>query len=134
MQPMAGQATAERREPVMAVVMKAYGPRSLAWRVAAALTVAVPAALLGGCSAALDPTYPAIHDMPAPRSDTPMTAEEIKRATADLVTERNTLNAEAQTTPDNAATGSTPPAAANASKPKPTASAKTQTSGARPNP
>lgn len=106
----------------------------MALRVAAALAVAVPAVLLGGCSAALDPTYPAIHDMPAPRPDTPMTADELKRATADLVTERNTLNAEAQTAPDNAATGSTPPAASNAAKPTPTATAKTQTSGARPNP
>jgi hypothetical protein len=118
----------------MAVGMNTYGPRNLAWRVAAALVVAVPAVLLGGCSAALDPTYPAIHDMPAPRADTPMNSDEIKRATADLVTERNTLNAEAQTTPDNAATGSTPPPAANPAKPAPTATAKTQTSGTRPNP
>jgi hypothetical protein len=89
--------------------------------------------LLGGCSAFIDPAYPPVHDMPAPRADTPLTPAEISRATSDLVTERNTLNAEAKITPDADATGSTP-AAGKGAKKAPVATAKTQTSGARPNP
>jgi hypothetical protein len=129
----ADHGTAERREPGMIVGTKAYSPRGLAWGLVAAVAVAAPAALLGGCSAALDPSYPAVHDMPAPRADTPMTPAEISRATTDLVTERNTLNAEAKTTPDADATGSTP-AATKGAKTAPAAPAKMQTSGARPNP
>jgi len=115
----------------MIVRKKAHSPRGVVWRLVAALSVTGPAALLGGCSAFTDPAYPPVHDLPAPRADAPMTQDEIKRATSDLVTERNTLNAEAKATPDSGATGSTPAASPGA---KPAPAAKTQTSGARPNP
>jgi hypothetical protein len=131
----------------MTVGFKAYSLRGfasglasgLAWRLVVAFAWAGPVALLGGCSAFTDPSYPAIHDMPAPRTDAPMSQDEVKRATSDLVSERNILNAEAQTTPDAAATGSTPAAgsplaAGKAANAPPAAAAKKQTSGARPNP
>jgi hypothetical protein len=131
----------------MTVGIKAYSLHGLvsgfvsglAWRLVVAFALASPVALLGGCSAFTDPSYPAIHDMPAPRTDAPMSQDEVKRATSDLVTERDILNTEAQTTPDAAATGSTPaagspPAAGKAVNAPPAVAAKKQTSGARPNP
>lgn len=112
--------------------LQVSGGHAPVWRLTAALAMAGAVAMLGGCSAFSDPSYPAIHDMPAARPETPMSQDEVKRATADLVSERNTLNAEAQPAAD--ATGSMPPAAGKDAKPAPAAAAKPQTSGARPNP
>ena len=52
---------------------------------------------LSGCSPGADyPTiFPAIHDMPPPRSDTTMNADQVQQATEALITDRNHLNAQA---------------------------------------
>lgn len=59
-----------------------------AWAMAAAL-----AFVLSGCS---EVGYPAIHDMPAPRADTPLTPDQVKQLTDDLTSERDHLSAEVQ--------------------------------------
>jgi hypothetical protein len=71
---------------------------------AAALTV-----LVSGCSSEV--VFPAIHDMPAPRADTPLTPDQVKQATDDLISQRDHLQAIPATNP----AGNTPPAAQNAS-------------------
>src|SRR6202167_6794677 len=68
--------------------------------------------LVAGCSPGVDypSIFPAVHDMPTPRADTPMDADQVQQATEDLITERNRLAAQqasgqAKTTPP--ATGDT---------------------------
>ncbi len=46
------------------------------------------ACLVAGCS---EVGFPAVHDMPAPRADTPLTPDQIKQATDDLVSQREHL-------------------------------------------
>jgi hypothetical protein len=68
-------------------------------RVLAVLAIVAPAALaLSGCSPGVDypSIFPAVHDMPPPRADTPMDANQVQQATEDLITDRNRLSAEAQ--------------------------------------
>lgn len=74
------------------------GPARL---VIAAAAIFGSVGLLGSCSSALDtPTaYPAIHDMPPPRPEAPMSQQQLKDVTSDLLTERNKLDAEAKPTP-----------------------------------
>jgi hypothetical protein len=61
-----------------------------------ALAVAAAlACLLSGCS---EVGFPAVHDMPGPRADTPLTPEQIKQATDDLTTQRNQLQSTAAAT------------------------------------
>jgi hypothetical protein len=86
----------------------------------AALSV-LPAA---GCS---DIGFPAVHDMPAARSDTMMTPDEVKQATDDLVTQRDHL----QSIPP--ATGPTPApqkASMQTTGSAPATTGSTQTTGA----
>ncbi len=55
-------------------------------------TLAIGAAvafLVSGCS---EVGFPAIHDMPAPRADTPLTPDQVKQATDDLISERDHLS------------------------------------------
>src|ERR1700691_2083083 len=54
--------------------------------------------LVAGCSPGVDypSIFPAVHDMPAPRADTPMDADQVQQATEDLITERNHLEAQQQ--------------------------------------
>jgi hypothetical protein len=54
--------------------------------------IAIPAAFLVAGCAEVGVGFPAVHDMPAPRADTPMTPDQVKQATEDLVTERDRLN------------------------------------------
>ena len=65
-----------------------------------------------GCSST-DALYPAIHDMPAARTETKLTPAEVQQATDNLVHEREHLNIEAQSAgnpqPVAATTGSVPP-------------------------
>jgi hypothetical protein len=61
----------------------------------AALAVVGPALLTAGCSST-DTMFPAVHDMPAARTETTLTPDQVKQATDDLVYERNHLNTEAQ--------------------------------------
>lgn len=102
-------------------------------------TLAMAAAagfLVSGCS---EVTFPAIHDMPAPRADTPLSPDQVKQATDTLISERDHLSTEAQAngqpnpasnTADNGTTGSVKkkrralPASAKAAAP-----AATQTAG-----
>jgi hypothetical protein len=45
--------------------------------------------------------FPAVHDMPPPRSDPTLDADQVQKATNDLIDERNHLSAEAQSSPSN---------------------------------
>jgi hypothetical protein len=68
-------------------------------RVCAVMAIIAPAALaLSGCSPGADypSIFPAVHDMPPPRADTPMDANQVQQATEDLITDRNRLSVEAQ--------------------------------------
>jgi hypothetical protein len=81
-------------------------------------TVVIAAAvalLVSGCS---EVGFPSVHDMPAPRTDTTLTPDQIKQATDDLVSERDRLNTGSvpgghPAAPDNAtaAKNASPPAA-----------------------
>ena len=64
--------------------------------------------LLAGCSPGAEYTtpatslFPAIHDTPPPRSDQPMNSLELQKATEDLISDRDRLNAQApQKAPEN---------------------------------
>ncbi len=55
-------------------------------------TVVIAAAvvlLVSGCS---EVSFPAVHDIPAPRTDTTLTPDQVKQATDDLVSARDRLN------------------------------------------
>ena len=73
--------------------------RRVTTRVIAAFAIIAPAALaLAGCSPGADypSIFPAVHDMPPPRADTPMDPNQVQQATEDLITDRNRLSAETQ--------------------------------------
>jgi hypothetical protein len=74
------------------------------------LVAGAVAFFLSGCS---EISYPAIHDMPAPRADVPLTPDQIKQATDDLICEREHLTGGAQAggQPGTAANPSGKPAA-----------------------
>jgi hypothetical protein len=82
----------------------------MAKRVLGALAIAAALALLtSGCS---EIGFPAIHDMPAPRADAPLTPDQVKQATDDLISQRDHLSTEAQANAQaNPATGTAAPAA-----------------------
>jgi hypothetical protein len=64
------------------------------------LVMAAAVALsVAGCS---DVIFPAVHDMPGPRADTPLTPEQVKQATDDLICEREHLSTEAGSGPPGA--------------------------------
>ncbi len=70
--------------------------------------------LVSACSPGADypSIFPAVHDMPPPRADTPLDPVQVQQATEDLITERNHLNGEAQgAATKDSATGVTPPPA-----------------------
>jgi hypothetical protein len=52
------------------------------------------ALVAAGCTETI---FPAVHDMPPPRPELPLTAEEVKQATDNLVTQREHLSTEVQT-------------------------------------
>jgi hypothetical protein len=86
--------------------------------------------LLGACSAGLESPsgFPAVHDMPAPRAEAPMTPEQVKQATDTLISERDRLGSQqpaaaAQAAP--ATTGSTKAGTTKAGGNKTTGSTKT---------
>jgi hypothetical protein len=54
---------------------------------------ALVAFLVSGCS---EVTFPAVHDMPAPRAETTMNPDQVKQATDALISERDHLSTEAQ--------------------------------------
>jgi hypothetical protein len=62
----------------------------------AGLAVASTAVLVSGCSS--NSGFPAVHDMPAARTETTLTPDQIKQATDDLISERDRTEAQAQAT------------------------------------
>jgi hypothetical protein len=83
------------------------------WRLLALGTVL--ACAVGGCSPEV--AFPAIHDMPPPRTDSPLTPDQVKQATDDLVSERNHLSSETQAAAAAAAAADAPPTTATATPP-----------------
>jgi hypothetical protein len=85
-------------------------------RLLAVVAIMAPAALaMSGCSPGADypSLFPAVHDMPPPRADTPMDDNQVQQATEDLISDRNRLSAETQGDGQSAnAAAKTPPAAA----------------------
>jgi hypothetical protein len=84
-------------------------------KLAAALIAAATVLAVSGCSPGADypSLFPAVHDMPPPRSDTTMDPLQVQQATEDLITERNHLSAGTQA-PQQAGQTGNPPATANA--------------------
>ncbi len=75
-------------------------------RLCVVMAIIVPTALaLSGCSPGADypSIFPAVHDMPPPRADTPLDAIQVQQATEDLFTDRNRLSAVAQGSAQSAA-------------------------------
>jgi len=75
-------------------------PASLApWRPAAALLLAaVPCFVLTACSPGADypSLFPSVHDIPPPRTDTPLNSNQVQQATDDLISARDRLSVGAQ--------------------------------------
>ena len=102
-------------------------------------TLAIAASLgfvVSGCSDA--GFFPAVHDMPAPRADTPLTPDQVKQATDALTSERDRLNTQIQANGQPGTTASVPGAAqqkpSSSTQPTTAASGATQTGGADPRP
>jgi len=93
-------------------------PASFAPRRAAFLVVAAVAGLvLAACSPGADyypSPFPSVHDIPPPRTDTPLDSNQVQRATEDLISARDRLSAEAQDAPGKTSTGSAVKSAAKA--------------------
>ena len=84
-------------------------PASFAPRRAAFLVVAAVAGLvLAACSPGADypSLFPSVHDIPPPRTDTPLDSNQVQQATEDLISARDRLSAEAQGAPGKTSTGS----------------------------
>ena len=92
-------------------------PASFAPRRAAFLVVAAVAGLvLAACSPGADypSLFPSVHDIPPPRTDTPLDSNQVQQATEDLISARDRLRAEAQDAPGKTSTGSAVKSAAKA--------------------
>ena len=98
------------------------GERSVTRLVIGALGIAASVAfLVSGCSEGA--LFPAVHDMPAPRADTPLTPDQVKQATDALTSERDRLN----TANGQPGTTASVPVAAQQKPPSSTQPAATQT-------
>ena len=114
-----------------------------------ALAGAALAALLGGCAStiadnapviglpegvpqrpAVQADYPAVHDMPPRRAETPLTKEEQQKLEKDLIEARNGQSKAA----DAIAESEAAPKRVAAQKKKKTAPARAQAAGSNPNP
>ena len=82
---------------------KVTNNRRVASLAVAGFAAVAAAFLLSGCSS--DGAFPAVHDMPAARTETKLTPDQIKQATDDLISQRDKTEANAQP----ATTGSIPP-------------------------
>jgi hypothetical protein len=78
--------------------MRVNGSGHFAKLALAGLAVIGCAMLVAGCSST-DTMFPAVHDMPAARTETTLTPDQVKQATDSLVSERDHLNSEAQSQP-----------------------------------
>ena len=112
------------------------GERSVTRLVLGTLAIAASVAfLVSGCSEAL---FPAVHDMPAPRADTPLTPDQVKQATDALTSERDHLNTQIQANGQPGTTASVAGAAQqkppSSTQPAAAPAGATQTAGADPKP
>jgi hypothetical protein len=84
--------------------------RRIAGLALAGLVAFSAAVALSGCAS--DTAFPAVHDMPAARTETKLTPDEVKQATDALISDRDRAEAQAQTPapppPAPATTGSIP--------------------------
>jgi hypothetical protein len=89
--------------------------------------VTVACLVLTACSPGADypSLFPAVHDIPPPRADTPLDANQVQQATEDLITARDRLNTEAQGAQSKTASDATTSTAASA-KSQPKSSANSQ--------
>ena len=76
--------------------------RRIASLACAGLGVAAAAVLLSGCSS--DSAFPAVHDMPAARTEMKLTPDQVKQATDDLISDRDRTEAKAGSAQPVAAT------------------------------
>ena len=86
----------------------------------------IAALVLSGCAS--DIGFPAVHDMPTPRTETTLTPDQVKEATDSLVSQREHLSAEAQGNAQPVPVSNT--AAASAPQKKPAAAAAAQPAAA----
>jgi hypothetical protein len=97
-------------------------------RLAALAIGAAVTLVLAGCSSSSAPSlFPAVLDSPAPRDDAPLSPDQVKQATDNLIAERNRLCAEATANgnaaaatncgPDNTASAGPAQTAGGAAKP-----------------
>jgi hypothetical protein len=97
--------------------VNAYGRIAKLASVVAVAVAATVGFFVAGCSEVI---YPAVHDMPSARSDTPLTPDQVKQATDDLVSEREHLSTEVQAN-NPPTTGSVPPGTTASASQKKTA-------------
>ena len=91
--------------------------------------------ILSACSpgANYPSLFPAIHDTPPPRSETPLDSVQVQQATEDLISARDRLSAEAQSSQSqNSARPSASPATAVAAKKQPVALSPVNAASRRP--
>ena len=94
---------------------KVTNNRRVASLAVAGFAAVAAAFLLPGCSS--DSAFPAVHDMPAARTETTLTPDQIKQATDDLISQRDKTEANAQGNAQQVTTGSIPPKKSAASAP-----------------
>lgn len=82
----------------------------------------IAALLLSACAS--DIGFPAVHDMPAARTETTLTPDQVKEATDSLISQRNHLSAEVQGNAQPVAVSATPAASAPQQKPATAAAAR----------
>ena len=97
---------------VIPAIPASFAPRRAAFLVVAAVTGLV----LAACSPGADypSLFPSVHDIPPPRTDTPLDSNQVQQATEDLISARDRLSAEAQGAPGKTSTGSAVKSAAKA--------------------
>ena len=97
---------------VIPAIPASFAPRRAAFLVVAAVTGLV----LAACSPGADypSLFPSVHDIPPPRTDTPLDSNQVQQATEDLISARDRLSAEAQDAPGKTSTGSAVKSAAKA--------------------
>ena len=97
---------------VIPAIAASFAPRRAAFLVVAAVTGLV----LAACSPGADypSLFPSVHDIPPPRTDTPLDSNQVQQATEDLISARDRLSAEAQDAPGKTSTGSAVKSAAKA--------------------
>jgi hypothetical protein len=84
--------------------------RRIASLACAGLAVIAAAILLSGCAS--ENAFPAVHDMPAARSETKLTPDQIKQATDDLISDRDRTEAQSASPPTTGSVAQRKPAPA----------------------